>query len=170
VKQNIIDAWPRELARRLKRAPDYDWSRQRGTPYRFEKLPDGAETHQPPDWWVELRYKNWLNARKRRNQRFSKPPKWEEMESTEVTPAKRGPDITERDEEDEEQPGNWGPPKPKAQHDPLKARADNLRYLRDKLASVGIMLEKPYNEMKPDEIENVWLEYERRVRERTQAA
>jgi hypothetical protein len=168
VKQNIIDAWPRELARRLKRAPDYDWSRQRGTPYRFEKLPDGAETHQPPDWWVELRYKDWLNARKRRNQRFSTPPKWEEMESTEVTPAKRGPDITEGDEEDEEQIGSWQPAGPK--RDPGDVHAEKLRYIKEKLASVGITLEKPYNDMKPDEIEAVWLEYERRVRERNLAA
>jgi hypothetical protein len=144
--------------------------RSPGKPYRVEKLPNaaGEKPEQPPEWWVELKFEDWLNTKKRRNHRFSQPPKWGEGVST---PADWGPEYTEstdipKSKVETQKKIRDDVPVPLPEDQQEDDRQKWLRTLENRLASVGIRLDKPYDQLGFDGVEAVWKEYERRIKER----
>jgi len=184
-KQKIKDKWPQELARRLKSAGP-PLRKRRGEddkPYRVEKLPlDGEKPAQAPDWWVELKFEDWLNARKRKNQRFSKPERWEEkavsipLSGVQQSAVSNGKDNGEGngkgggEQQRPIRPPLWGggeviaeeeaafpKPKPLTGEEWAKLRQEQI----DKLARAGIKVD---SESTWAELEDGWAEYERRAK------
>jgi len=138
-----------------------------------EQLPTGNENPpQAPDWWVELKFKDWLNARKRKSQRFSQPERWEKRQQTAI-PLK-GSSTSERQNSTSEGQESarsplWGggdvdeeKPFPKSKIPADKVWAEIRKEQMDKLASLGITFEGT-SEVTWAELDAAWDEYERRI-------